>query len=184
MSEIYDKAKEQMEKAVENLQYNFTKVRTGRASAAVLNDVMIDYYGVPTPITQVAGIKSPEAHLLVVEPWDKSVLQAIEKAILASDLGITPSNDGAVVRLPFPAPTEERRKELVKECASFAEEAKVSVRNARRDANSSIEKLEKDSEISKDESFRDKEEIQKLTDSYVAKIDEALQQKESEVMEV
>ncbi len=184
MSEITSAAKLAMEKSLESLSHNFMKVRTGRANANSLNGIMVDYYGVPTPVTQLAGIKAPEAHLLVIEPWDKSVLNAIEKAILASDLGITPSNDGSVVRLPFPAPTEERRRELVKECHALAEEARVSVRNARRDANTKLDKLSKDSEISEDEAYREKDEVQKLTDSFIAKVDEALKAKEAEVMEV
>lgn len=184
MSEILDNAKASMDKTVENLSYNFSKVRTGRASANMLSDIVIDYYGVATPITQLAGVKSPEAHLLVVEPWDKSVLNAIEKAIHASDIGITPSNDGNVIRLPFPPPTEERRKQLVKECGSFAEEARVVIRNARRDANNMVEKLEKDGELSEDVAFREKDEIQKLTDSYISKVDALLKEKEAEVMEV
>lgn len=184
MSEITSAAKLAMEKSLESLEHNFAKVRTGRANANSLNGIMVDYYGVPTPVTQLAGVKSPEAHMLVIEPWDKSVLNAIEKAILASDLGITPSNDGSVVRLPFPAPTEERRRELVKECHSLAEDARVSVRNARRDANNKLDRQEKEGEISQDISFREKDEVQKLTDTYVAKVDEALKAKEAEVMEV
>lgn len=184
MSEIMDKAAVAMDKTIDNLNHNFSKVRTGRASANMLADINIDYYGVATPVTQVAGIKSPEAHLLVIEPWDKSVLNAIEKAIHASDLGITPSNDGNCIRLPFPPPTEERRKELVKECGAFAEEARVGIRNARRDANTHVERLEKDGEYSEDIARREKEEIQKLTDSYIAKIDKILKEKEAEVMEV
>lgn len=184
MSEITTAAKASMERSIESLHTNFSRVRTGRASANSLSNIMIDYYGVPTPVTQVAGIKSPEAHLLVIEPWDKSVLNAIEKAILASDLGITPSNDGSVIRLPFPPPTEERRKELVKECGQLTEEARVAVRNIRRDANNKLEKLEKDGELSEDELHREKEEVQKITDSFIAQIDAAFKEKEAEVMEV
>lgn len=174
----------QMDKAIENLAHEFSSVRTGRATAAMLDRITVDYYGTPTPVTQLAGIKSPEAHLLVVEPWDKSILKAIEKAIMASDLGITPSNDGQIIRLPFPPPTEERRKELVKQCRHIAEEAKVSIRNIRRDANTKLERLIKEESLSKDDEHRAEEQIQKLTDAHIAKISDALKVKESEVMEV
>ena len=181
MSEYTKNAKSQMEKGIDALKNNFTKVRTGRANAHVLDDIKVDYYGQPTPITQLAGVKVPEASMLVIEPWDKSALKEIEKAIETSDLGITPSNDGAAIRLPFPKPTEERRKELVKECGKYAEDAKVAIRNARRDANN---KAERDDELSEDEVAREKKEIQKLTDEYVAKVDELLKSKTSEVMEI
>ena len=121
-----------MDKSLESLKHNFSKVRTGRANANILSDITVDYYGVPTPVTQVAAVKTPEAHMLLIEPWDKALINAIVKAIGASDLGITPNSDGTVVRLPFPAPTEERRRELVKECREYAEQAKVSIRNIRR----------------------------------------------------
>lgn len=126
-----------MDKSLESLKHNFSKVRTGRANANILSDITVDYYGVPTPVTQVAAVKTPEAHMLLIEPWDKALINAIVKAIGASDLGITPNSDGTVVRLPFPAPTEERRRELVKECREYAEQAKVSIRNIRRDFNNS-----------------------------------------------
>ena len=159
--------------------HNFARVRTGRANAQILAPIMVDYYGQPTPITQLAGIKVPEASMLVVEPWDKSALRAIEKAIESSDLGITPSNDGVSIRLPFPKPTEERRKELVKECKELAEEARVSVRNVRRDVNG---KIERDEELSDDEQSREKKAVQKITDSYVAKIEDLLKTKSAEVL--
>lgn len=184
MSEITSQAKVSMEKSLESLAYNFAKVRTGRANANSLSGIMVDYYGASTPITQLGGVRAVEAHLLVIEPWDKSVLNAIEKAIIASDLGITPSNDGNVIRLPFPTPTEERRRELVKECNALAEEARVSVRNIRRDANTKLDRQEKEGEISEDITFREKEEVQKITDSFIAQIDQALKAKEAEVMEV
>jgi len=174
----------QMDKAVANLQYEFKTIRTGRASAAMLERITVNYYGAPTPITQLAGIKIPEAHMLIVEPWDKSILRDVEKAIMASDLGITPSNDGSIIRLPFPLPTEERRKELVKQCRHLAEDAKVAVRNIRRDANMKLTRLIKDEDLSKDEEHRAEEHIQKLTDAHIVKIDEHLRIKEAEVMEV
>lgn len=181
MSEITDKARSRMDKGIEALKNNFAKVRTGRANPHILDSIMVDYYGQATPITQLAGVKVPEASMLVVEPWDKSALNAIEKAIASSDLGITPSNDGATIRLPFPKPTEERRKELAKECRGYAEEARVSIRNVRRDAN---EKLERDEELTEDDVRRDKAAVQKLTDEYVKKIDELCKAKEAEVMEI
>jgi ribosome recycling factor len=181
MSEITDFANERMEKCVGALKNNFARVRTGRANPHILDAIKVDYYGVPTPVTQLAGVKVPEATMLVIEPWDKTALTAIEKAIATSDLGITPSNDGASIRLPFPSPTEERRRELVKECRGYAEEAKVAVRNVRREANT---KLEHDEELSDDEAARGKAQVQKVTDSFVAKIDDMMKAKEAEVMEI
>lgn len=177
-------AEERMQKAVSALADNFSSVRTGRANAMILDRIKVDYYGVPTPINQMAAVKTPDAHLLVIEPWDKSSLGAIEQAIQKSDLGVSPSSDGAVIRLPFPTLTEERRVELVKQCKAYAEEARVAVRNARRDANSAIEKLQKDSEISEDESKRASDDCQKLTDKYVAEVEEVFKKKEAEVMEI
>lgn len=173
--------REKMDKAIESLKHNFSKVRTGRANANILSDITVDYYGVATPITQVAAVKTPEAHMLMIEPWDKALVNAIVKAVSASDLGITPNSDGSVVRLPFPAPTEERRRELVKECREYAEQGRVAIRNIRRDANN---KLERDEELTEDEVRREQAKIQKLTDEYVAKVDEVLKAKEAEVMEI
>ena len=183
-AEIMDAAKAGMEKALSNLNEAFVNVRTGRANPMVLDKIRVDYYGVPTPINQMAAVKSPDAHMLVVEPWDKSVLRGIEAAILASDLGITPSNDGSVIRLPFPALTEERRKEMVKQCRSYAEEARVAVRNQRRDANTKIERAKKDAELPEDEARRAEEQVQKLTDKYIAEVDAMLKKKEADVMEI
>ncbi len=177
MSEIRDN----MDKTLESLKHNFAKVRTGRANANVLADITVDYYGVATPITQVAAVKTPEAHLLVIEPWDKALVNAIMKAVSASDLGITPNSDGVVIRLPFPAPTEERRRELVKECRELAEHAKIAIRNVRRDANN---KLERDEELTEDDVRREQGKVQKATDEYVARVDEMLKAKEAEVMEI
>lgn len=175
---------EKMDKTVANLSQEFSTIRTGRASATMLERIMVDYYGAQTPVTQLASVKSPEAHLLVVEPWDKQILAEISKAIQSSDIGITPSNDGTVIRLPFPPPTEERRKELVKQCRRLAEDAKVAIRNERRDANTKLERLIKDEDVSKDDVHRAEEQIQKLTDKHVESIDAALKRKEEEVMEV
>ncbi len=170
-----------MDKTLEALKHNFAKVRTGRANANILSDITVDYYGVATPITQVAAVKTPEAHLLVIEPWDKALLNAIVKAVSASDLGITPSSDGSVVRLPFPAPTEERRRELVRECRDLAEQARVSIRNIRRDFNG---KLDRDEDLTEDDVRREQAKVQKHTDTYIARIDEMLKAKEAEVMEI
>lgn len=184
IDEILMQAEERMEKALSSLGDAFASVRTGRANAMVLDRIKVDYYGVPTPINQMAGVKTPEAHLLVIEPWDKSMLRAIEHAIMESDLGVTPNNDGSVLRLPFPALTEERRRELVKQCKSYAEEARVAVRNARRDANAAIEKAQKNDNLPEDEGKRAEAEVQKLTDKYVADVDAAFKKKEAEVMEI
>ena len=177
-------AEEHMQKAIAHLGENFATVRTGRANAMLLDRIKVDYYGVMTPINQMAAVKTPDAHMLLIEPWDKSTLSSISQAIQSSDLGVTPSNDGSAIRLPFPQPTEERRRELVKQCRSYAEEARVGIRNARRDANSAIEKMKKDTEISEDDAKRGEAECQRLTDKYIAEVEEVLKKKETEVMEV
>ena len=184
MSQHTDFAKSHMDKCIEALKANFARVRSGRANPHILDPIKVDYYGQPTPITQLAGVKVPEASMLVVEPWDKTALKAIEKAIEASDLGITPSNDGVSIRLPFPRPTEERRRELVKQCKGMAEESRVAVRNARRDANAAIEKAQKNDSLPEDEAKRAEAEVQKLTDKYIAEVDAAFKKKEAEVMEI
>lgn len=184
VDEIMTKAEGRMKKTLDALHDNFASVRTGRANAMVLDRITVDYYGTPTPINQMAGIKTPDAHMLVIEPWDKSTLGAIERAILESDLGVTPNNDGTVVRLPFPQLTEERRKELVKQCKAYAEEARVALRNARRDANDAIGKAQKNDGLPEDEAKRAEDAVQKLTDRYVKDVDEATKRKEVEVMEI
>lgn len=184
INQILDNADKQMDKTIDALHNEFSTIRTGRANANILDHVSVDYYGTPTPVNQLAGVKVPEAHMLLIEPWDKSILSAVEKAILASDLGLTPNNDGSVIRLPFPAPTEERRRELVKQCKTVAEEARVAIRNVRRDANGKMDRAKKDGDIAEDDMHRGEAEIQKKTDAYIAKIDEALKVKEAEVMEV
>lgn len=177
-------AEERMEGVLEHLGTSFAGVRTGRANATVLDKVKVDYYGVATPVNQIAGVKAPDAHMLVIEPWDKGMLGAIEHAILESNLGVTPNNDSTVIRLPFPALTEERRRELVKQCKTYAEEARVAVRNVRRDANTAIEKEKKNDSLPEDDAKRAEAEVQKLTDKYIAKIDEVFKKKESEVMAI
>ena len=184
VDEIQLNAEERMESAIDALGNAFASVRTGRANGRVLDRIKVEYYGAMTPINQIAGIKTPDAHLLVIEPWDKGALKAIEKAIMESDLGVTPSNDGSCIRLPFPALTEERRRELVKQCKGYAEDARVSVRNARRDANTALGKAEKEGDITEDDLRRGEGDIQKLTDRYIAKIDDAFKAKEAEVMEI
>ena len=184
IDEIMLETEEKMQRAVNGLHNAFGTVLTGRANAMVLDRIKVDYYGVPTPVNQMAGVKTPEAHLLVIEPWDKGMLRAIEHAILESDLGVTPNNDGSVIRLPFPSLTEERRRDLVKQCKTYAEEARVAVRNARRDANTAIEKAVKNDNLPEDESKRAEAEIQKMTDRFVAEVDEVLKKKEAEVMEI
>ncbi len=184
VDEILMNAEERMEKALDALGNAFGSVRTGRANAKVLDRIKVEYYGAMTPINQIAGIKTPDARLLVIEPWDKGALKAIERAIQESDLGVTPSNDGMVIRLPFPELTEERRRELAKQCKGYAEEARVAVRNARRDANAALAKAEKASEITEDDQSRAEKDVQKLTDKYIGKVDDAFKAKEAELMEV
>ncbi|MDR0350793.1 MAG: ribosome recycling factor [Coriobacteriales bacterium] len=184
IDEVIAATTEKMDKSVLNLTHEFSTIRTGRASAVMLERIQVDCYGTMMPITQVASVKSPEPHLLVVEPWDKQIANDVAKAIQKSDLGITPSNDGGVIRLPFPPLTEERRKELVKRCGHLAEETKIALRNERREANTRLERLIKDEDVSKDEVHRAEDRIQKLTDSHVAEVDEIFGRKKAEVMEV
>ncbi len=184
LDEIYDDAKNRMEKSVEALQRELSHLRTGKATPSLLDGVMVEAYGQKMPLNQLATIGAPEARLLTVQPFDASQLGAIEKAILASDLGITPNNDGNLIRLPIPALNEERRRDYVKMAKKEGEEVKVAIRNIRRDANEKLKKAEHDHEISEDDARRGHERIQKLTDEYVARIDEILQAKEKEIMEV
>ncbi len=173
-----------MEQAVLHLREDLSSIRTGRASGAVLSRIMVEYYGSPVPLNQLASVNVPEPRLLVVQPFDKNSIAQIEKAIQQSDLGITPSNDGSVVRLAFPPLTEERRKELVKQLHHRAEEGRVAIRNVRRHTKDDMEKVEREHSISEDELSRGEKELQKLTDRYVASIDEVQRHKESELMEV
>jgi ribosome recycling factor len=177
-------ADHKMEQALVHMREDLASVRTGRASGAVLTRIMVEYYGSPVPLNQLASVNVPEPRLLVIQPFDKNSIAQIEKAIQQSDLGITPSNDGQVVRLAFPPLTEERRKELVKQVHHRAEEGRVAVRNVRRHAKDDMEKLEREHSISEDELSRGEKELQKLTDRYVAEIDEIQRHKESELMEV
>ena len=179
-----DKFEEKMMKSVSVYEENLAEIRAGRANPAILNKITIDYYGTPTPINQVAGISVPEARLIVIQPWDASILKEIEKEILKSDIGINPSNDGKVIRLAFPELNEERRKEIVKDIRKMAEEAKVAIRSIRRDAIDEAKAMQKNSEISEDELKSSEDSIQKLTDKYVDEIDNILEKKEKEIMSV
>lgn len=180
----YTNLKERMEKSIGAFKEKLSEIRAGRANPAILNKVKIDYYGTPTPINQVAGVSVPEARLIVIQPWDVSVLKDIEKSILASDIGLNPNNDGKVIRLAFPELTEERRKELAKEIRKIAEEAKVSIRAIRRDGIDEAKAKQKNSEITEDELKSAETEIQKITDKYIDEIDKILADKEKEIMSV
>ena len=184
MKEVIKKCEEKMTKTCENLDGEFTNIRAGRANPNLLNRIMVEYYGTPTPMQQVGNISVPEPRIIQINPWEKSLLKAIEKAILASDLGITPTNDGTSIRLVFPGLTEERRKELVKDIKKKGEAAKVAVRNVRRDANDTLKKMEKSTDITEDERKEGEEKIQKMTDKYVAKIDKSVENKSKEIMTV
>ena len=181
---IFEELGENMDKAINALEKSFSKVRTGRASLALLDGIRADYYGTATPLNQLASLSIPESRLIVISPWDNSVLGAIEKAIQKSDLGLMPSNDGKLIRLAIPALTEERRKDLVKVVRKMAEECKVKQRNARRDANEQLKALKKDNEISEDDLYAFQEEVQKMTDRAIEKTDAVLAAKEKEVMEI
>ncbi|MCI2255463.1 ribosome recycling factor [Domibacillus indicus] len=182
--EVMNQSKERMDKAISAFNRELASIRAGRASANVLDRITIDYYGAPTPINQLASINIPEARLLVITPYDKSSMGDIEKAILKSDLGLTPSNDGSVIRLNFPALTEERRKELAKLVKKEAEEAKVAIRNIRRDTNDDLKKGEKNGDLTEDDLRGYTEDVQKQTDNYIRKVDEIAKEKEQEIMEV
>lgn len=182
--QILTQSKERMDKAISAFNRELASIRAGRASANVLDRITIDYYGAPTPVNQLASINIPEARLLTITPYDKSSLGDIEKALLKSDLGLTPSNDGSIIRLNFPALTEERRKELVKEVKKEAEEAKVAIRNIRRDANDDLKKSEKNGDLTEDDLRGYTEDVQKQTDAYIKKVDDIAKEKEQEIMEV
>ena len=184
MEDIIQVSEEKMEKTLANLDEEFSVIKAGRANPALVSRIMVDYYGVPTPMQQVANISVPEARLIQVQPWDKSMLKDVERAILKSDLGINPNNDGTMIRLIFPELTEERRKELAKDIKKKGEDAKVAVRNIRRDANDKIKKAEKDGEFTEDDSKQTQDELQKSTDKYIKKIDDAVEAKTKEVMTV
>jgi ribosome recycling factor len=184
VKEIESNAKTRMEKVLSDLQHDMAGVRTGRASVTLLDSVRADYYGTPTPLNQMATLHVPEPTLITLQPWDVSLIGAIEKAIRAGDLGLNPSNDGKLIRVPIPPLTEERRKELAKKLHHIAEDHRVAMRNIRRDANENVKKLVKDKTISEDDDRRAHDEIQKLTDGHIQKLDQAVKVKEKEVMEL
>jgi ribosome recycling factor len=184
VKEIEANARNRMEKALSDLQHDMAAVRTGRASVSLLDSVRADYYGTPTPLNQLSTLHVPEPSLITLQPWDASQIGAIEKAIRAADLGLNPSNDGKLIRVPIPPLTEERRKELAKKIHHIAEDHRVAMRNIRRDANENVKKLLKDKIISEDDDRRAHEEIQKLTDGSIQKLDQAAKAKEKEVMEL
>lgn len=177
-------AEERMEKAMTALTREFGKLRTGRATTALVDAIKVDYYGTLTPINQLASVAVPDSRSITIQPWDKGAVAAVEKAILKSDLGLTPANDGRLIRIVVPPLTEERRKELVKVSRKYAEDAKVAVRNVRRDANDQLKKLEKEKLISEDEQKKAAEDVQKITDRFVAEADKRCQAKEKEIMEI
>ncbi|MBA2656237.1 MAG: ribosome recycling factor [Tatlockia sp.] len=183
-NDVIKDAERRMKKAVESLQHDLTKVRTGRASAGFLDHIQVDYYGNITPLNQVANVSATDARTLTVTPWEKSMVAAIEKAILNSDLGLNPSTQGSAIRIPMPPLTEERRKELIKVVRHEGEQSRVSVRNIRRDANSTLKELVKDKAISEDDERRAMELVQKLTDKYIAEIDASLTEKEKDLMQI
>ena len=184
IQERLKKTEEKMQKSIDSLDYNFKSVRAGRANPAVLDKIDVDYYGVPTKIDQMATVSVPEARLLMIQPWDATMVSAIQKAVLASDLGLNPASDGKVLRIAFPPLTEERRKELCKEVSKLAEECKVAIRGVRRDANEKIKALKKDSSITEDDASEGEELIQKATDKYVKIAEERAKTKEKEIMEI
>jgi ribosome recycling factor len=181
---VKQKVTEEMEHALEHLKRDLAGLRTGRASVALLDGIRVDYYGNPTPLKQVANIGIPESRLITIQPYDQKMIREIEKAIQTSDLGLTPSNDGKMIRVPLPPLTEERRKELIKVCRKHGEEVKVQVRGFRRDGNDELKKLQKDATLTEDELRKAEAEVQKITDQYVQKIDDVLKKKESEILEV
>jgi len=184
MNEVLDEVGKDMDKTVAAMKQALLKVRTGRASIGILDGIMVDYYGTPTPLRQLATLAVPEPRLITIQPWDKGALSAIEKAILKSELGLTPSNDGKIIRVPIPRLNEERRRELVKMVKKTAEEYRVEIRNHRRDANAMLKDLEKDKEISQDDLKSAQDKVQNLTDDHIKQIDALLAEKEKEIMEV
>ena len=184
MESIKADARDRMDKSIESLKNDFNTIRTGRASSSLFDKIKVEYYGTPTPLNQVATISVPEARLVVIQPWDPTVLNEIEKAIQKSELSLNPSNDGKVIRINIPPLTEERRKEYVKMAKNMAEQARVAVRNIRRDANDGVKKKEKDGDITEDQAKKGLDDIQEMTDKHIEKIDSLLEEKEKEIMEI
>jgi ribosome recycling factor len=183
VNEVLKETKDKMKKALEALRHELLKVRTGRASASLVDSVSVEYYGAKTPLNQLASVTVPESRLVVIQPWDFTAINDIEKAILKANIGITPSNDGKVIRLSIPPLTEERRKEIVKQVSKICEDYKVGIRNIRRDSNEDLKSFKKDGEISEDQMFKGQDEVQKLTDSHIKEIEELNKAKEKEILE-
>mgnify|MGYP006300742289 CR=1 FL=1 len=184
MKSVLNDGKKRMEGAVANLEKEFGKLRTGRASTGLVEGLHVDYYGTPTPLNQLASISVPDSRTITIQPWDKGAFGDVEKAIQKSDLGLNPVNDGKIIRISIPPLTEERRKELVKVAKKYTEDAKVAIRNVRRDLNDQLKKMEKDKDIAEDEMHRGMDEVQKLTDDFVKQSDDAFEAKEKEVLEI
>jgi len=182
--ELRKKTTDRMDGALEALKKDFASIRTGRASLALLDGIMVDYYGTATPLQQVASLSVPDPRQIAIQPWEQRIIPEIEKAVMKSDLGLTPSNDGRMIRIMIPPLTEERRKQLVKVVKKRAEEAKIAVRSIRRDTNEELKRLEKDQHLSEDDVKKFHDEIQRMTDSFIVKVDEVLKHKENEIMEV
>ena len=184
VEEIFEDLKDRMGKSIESLKREYSRLRTGRASVSLLDGIRVSYYDTPTPLNQMASLAVPEPRLIVIQPWDKTAIEDIEKAILKSELGLTPMNDGKVIRISIPPLTEERRKELVKVARKMSEENKVSIRNIRRDANEMLKDLKKEKEITEDDLYRSQEEVQKATDQFISQVDELCAAKEKEILEI
>ena len=183
IDDIYQDAEERMGKSIEALRNELKRVRTGRASLNILDGIRVDYYGTPTPLNQMASLSVPESRLILIQPWDVSVIKEIEKALLKSDLGLTPSNDGKLIRISIPPLTEERRKELVKVIHKISEDHKVAVRNIRRDANEMLKSLKKDGDVSEDDAFKAQDQVQKITDKHIKQAEDIFLEKEKEILE-
>lgn len=183
INDIYQETRDSMRKSIEALKRELNRVRTGRASLSILDGIKVDYYGAPTKLNQMATLAVPESRQISIQPWDVSVIKEIEKAILKSDLGLTPTNDGKIIRISIPPLTEERRRELVKVIHKMCEDHKVSIRNVRRDANELLKSLKKDGDISEDEAYKSQDEVQKITDEHIKLIDECYKEKEKEILE-
>ncbi len=183
LDDIYQDTRESMEKTITSLNKELNRVRTGRANLSLLDGIRVDYYGTLTPLNQMASLSVPESRLITIQPWDATVIKEIEKAILKSDLGLTPSNDGKIIRIAIPPLTEERRKQLAKSVHKTCEDHKVAIRNLRRDANEMLKGLKKDGDISEDDAFRGQDQVQKITDEFIAQIDSIYKDKEKEILE-
>ncbi|MCU0573071.1 MAG: ribosome recycling factor [Syntrophobacteraceae bacterium] len=184
LDDVYAEAQDRMQKALENLELEYRRLRTGRASVSLVDGIRVEYYGTPTPLSQLATLTVPEPRTIMIQPWDQSVIGDVEKAILKSELGLTPNNDGKIIRIGIPPLTQERRKDLVKVIKKKAEEAKVAMRNIRRDANELLKDLRKEKTISEDEQFKGQDETQKITDEFIKRVDAAYAAKEKEILEI